>query len=277
MLAIAAFGGAALVMSGAGGAQAARAYGPTPPVSTAPGGFVTVVTTEAIGPSGGTIGPVATGDGMTVTLHVPPGAFPFFVTITLTSPNTVAIGNAGFHGFIAIGGVGVRIVHAGSKYQGHFLKPLGLDFTSSRITSQSVAVEWNGIHFVRVPGAMAEAGSLSLTFGSDPDFAVLDQAGTAGLTGTIGSGSGSGGQGGATGGSVGTATATGGSVGAGGSAGSAGSAAGGAISGATSASTGKPLLGESLLAVVLLLTGAGGLLLAGRQRAAAGRASGPGQ
>jgi hypothetical protein len=181
---------AAVILSGVPGAEAAvRApaaagvparplpYGPTAPVATAPGGFAAVVTSRTIGPAGGTI--TVTVDGVDVTLTVPPGAFPVPVQITVTAPDLAAIGNAGFAGLFAVGGVGIQVQENGSPYPGTFLKPVTLSMQSSGITSSSVVVVWNGTAFVTDSSATVTAGSATVSFDSDPNFAVLSPSGTA--------------------------------------------------------------------------------------------------
>ena len=55
-----------------------------------PGGFTALVTTVTITPAGGVVGPV-TVDGAQVTVHVPAGAFPEDVQLTITAPHLPAI------------------------------------------------------------------------------------------------------------------------------------------------------------------------------------------
>lgn len=207
--------------------MAAGSYGPPPPPTPVPGGFFRVITSQTICPGGGTIGPVQSGV-LQVTLRVPAGAFPVCVQITLTEPEVTGIGNAGFAGYRAFGGVGVQVQKNGRSYPGTFLKPLGLTMASSQIHSSTIAVVWNGTRFVQVAGASVRPGVVSLTFDSDPDFAVLNPITSA-------------------------------------------------IPGATKAVTGKPLLGEGILAGLLLATGAGGLAYVRRRRAASGRMNLSGQ
>jgi hypothetical protein len=222
MMAIATLGSAVLVVANAGGALAAVGYGPPgPPPPPVPGGYSVVVTSQTvIGPAGGTIGPVNI-NGVAVTLTIPAGAFPVPVQITLTAPDLAAIGTAGFFGHSAVAGVGIQVQENGSPYPGTFLKPLTLTMSSSSITSSSIVVVWNGTAFVAESAATVTAGSATVSFDSDPDFAVLAPSGT------------------------------------------------GAIPGATTAATGKPFLGEGILAGLLLLLGATGLGYARRRRAVA--------
>jgi hypothetical protein len=213
----------ALVVGGAGRALAAGSYGAPPPVApVVPGGFSAVVTSQTIGPAGGTIGPLSV-DGITTTLTVPAGAFPVPVQITLTAPDLASIGAGGFAGHSAVAGVGIQVQEHGAKYPGTFLKSLSLTLSSSSITSSSIVVVWNGTAFVTESSATVTAGRAAVTFDSDPNFAVLASTGTAPSP----------------------------------------------IPGATGATTGKPFLGEGILAGLLLLLGVIGLGYARRRRAGA--------
>jgi hypothetical protein len=215
-LAVVMLGSAAMLVASGGGALAANAYGPPgPPAPPVPGGYTVVVTSQTIGPAGGTIGPVDVG-GIPTTLTIPAGAFPVPVQITLTAPDLAAIGAGGFPGHNAIAGVGIGVQENGSTYPGTFLKPLTLTMSSSSITSSSVVVVWNGTAFVTESSATVTAGSATVTFDSDPDFAVLGP---------------------------------------------------GTVPGATTPTTGKPFLGEGILAGALVLLGATGLAYARRRRA----------
>ena len=212
-----------MFVTGAGGALASTGYGPPAPgVPAVPGGYSAVVTSQTIGTVGGKVGPVSV-DGITTTLTVPAGAFPVSVQITLTAPNLAAVGGAGFAGHRAVAGVGIQVQKHGAAYPGTFLKPLTIIMSSSSITTSSVVVVWNGSVFVTESGATLAAGSATVTFNRDPNFAVLSPTGTASST----------------------------------------------IPGATGATTGKPFLGEAILAGLLLLLGAAGLGYARCRRTAA--------
>ncbi len=219
-MAIVVLGGAATFVLGAGGALATASYGPPSPAApVVPGGYTAVVISQTFGPAGGTLGPVRV-NGIMTTLTVPAGAFPVTVQITLTAPDLAAVGGAGFAGHRAVAGVGVQVQENGLSYPGTFLKSLTLTMSSSSIIASSIVVVWNGSVFVAESAATVAGGSASVSFDSDPNFAVL--APTGGATG--------------------------------------------AIPGATAATTGKPFVGEGILAGVLLLLGATGLAVARRHR-----------
>jgi len=142
-----------------------RPYGPAPAPGVVPGGFTTVVTSVTIGPTGGTIGPV-TVDGAAVTLAIPAGAFPASVQITVTAPDLAAIGGA-------VAGVGVQVTENGAPFPGTFATPVTLTVHSASITAGSTVVVWNGTAFVTDTSSTVAAGTATVSFDHDPDFAVL--------------------------------------------------------------------------------------------------------
>jgi hypothetical protein len=193
-------------------------YGP-PPVTTPapPGGFTAVVTTVTIGPAGGTIGPVSV-DGTDLTVRIPAGTFPLPATVTVTAPDLSTITRPA--GFIAVAGAGIQIALNGAAYPGTFLKPITAIFRSPLITASSDVVVWNGTSFVTDPDSTTTAGVASVSFDTDPDFAVETPV---------------------------NAKTT-------------------PVPGATVPVTGKPLLGEGVLAGALVLAGAGGVAASRRRR-----------
>jgi hypothetical protein len=298
LLTVIAVAAAALVMTGASGARAATAYGYPSPGTPTPGGYASVVTSRTIGPAGGTIGPLRAG-GLLVTLRVPRGAFPFRLQVTLTAPNVAAIGNAGFPGYRAAGGVGVHITRNGSKYQGFFGKLVRLTMRAPSINWSSMVVAWYGTSWVRWMDSSARNGAASLGLEGDPDFAVLNWAGRGMHAGsTAWHGGSAGGQGITRGGPGGTPAAHLRGITArqwvqGMRSGAAAMHAGAGMTGQgtrtrpagtsllaggktrlaadTTAGSHGPLLAGGLLTVFLLLTGAGALTYARRRRSGAHR------
>jgi hypothetical protein len=165
--------GAAVAFGTAGVASASTAgrQSVPPPVTTPtpPGGFTAVVTTVTITPAGGIVGPV-TVDGASVAVHVPAGAFPSDVQVTITEPHLAAI--MPMPGFHVVAGAGVGVSLNGSPYPGTFLKPVTVTFSSPMITPASAVVVWNGSAFVTDPSSTAMAGGASVSFDTDPAFAV---------------------------------------------------------------------------------------------------------
>jgi len=170
--------GAAFAWGTAGVASAATAgrQSVPPPVATPlpPGGFSTIITTQTIGPGGGTIGPVTVA-GAEVTVHIPAGAFSSNVEIVITAPDLAAVPPT--TGFVVVAGVGVGVSVGGTKYSGTFLKPITIDIASSKITASSMVGTWNGSAFVTDPNSTVTAGMASISMDSDAAFIV--QASTA--------------------------------------------------------------------------------------------------
>src|SRR5580693_296633 len=170
--------GAASVCGTAGiAAAAATAYGPPPPAtSVPPGGFTAVITTVSVGPAGGTIGPVSV-DGADLTVTVPRGAFPSVVQITVTAPDLSLITPPA--GITVVAGAGIQVTLNGAPYPGTFLKAVTATFRSSKIMPSSDVVVWNGTSFVIDPASTTTEGMATVSFDSDPDFAVESPASTA--------------------------------------------------------------------------------------------------
>ena len=167
---------AAAVGAPAGTALAATSagsqYGPPAVIKPASeGGFTAVITTVTIPTTGGTVGPVAVA-GAELTVSIPPNAFPQAVTITVTSPDLASI--PPMAGTTVTAGAGITVGLNGAPYPGTFLKPLTATFTSPNLTAASVATVWNGSSFVTDPSSTASAGTVTVTFDSDPDFAVMN-------------------------------------------------------------------------------------------------------
>lgn len=170
--------GAASVCGTAGiAAAAATAYGPPPPAtSVPPGGFTAVITTVSVGPAGGTIGPVSV-NGVELTVTVPRGAFPSVVQITVTAPDLGLITPPA--GITVVAGAGIQVTLNGAPYPGTFLKAVTATFRSSKIIPSSDVVVWNGTSFVIDQASTTTAGMATVSFDTDPDFAVESPASTA--------------------------------------------------------------------------------------------------
>jgi hypothetical protein len=122
-----------------------------------------------IGPAGGTVGPL-TVDGCILTVTIPASAFPMSVQITVTAPDLAGIPPQ--HHRAVVCGAGITVSENGVKFAGTFLKPVTAVFGSPNITAASDVVIWNGTSFVTDPNSTASAGSASVSFDSDPAFAV---------------------------------------------------------------------------------------------------------
>lgn len=148
---------------------AGRQYGPPPPPPGVPGGFTAIVTCMTIGPGGGTIGP-APSDGSTVVLTIPAGAFTTPVQICITAPDLGAI--PPLPGDVVVTGFGVQVGLNGAPFPGTFLKPITATVSSPRITAASTVVVWNGTAFVPDASSTVSAGTATITFDTDPQFAI---------------------------------------------------------------------------------------------------------
>jgi hypothetical protein len=176
-LGVAGLAAAAVLTGNSGLALADAGYGPPPPTAPVPGGYFRVVTSQTIGTAGGTIGPLGV-DGLAVTLRIPRHAFARSVQITLTEPDVRGIGNAGFRGYRAFGGVGILIQIDGSTYRGPFRKPLGLTMSSRRVTSADIVVVWDGTRFVSLRTRDSfHSDSVRFDSAADEDFAILRAVG----------------------------------------------------------------------------------------------------
>ena len=162
-----AWGSAGVALASTAGRQSVPP--PIPAPAPPPGGFTALVTTVTITPAGGVIGPLMV-DGAEVTIHVPAAAFPEDVQVTVTAPDLSGITPT--PGFTVVAGVGVEITLNGAPYPGTFLLPVTVTITSPRITASSEVVVWNGSSFVNDPNSTTMAGSASVSFDSDPAFAV---------------------------------------------------------------------------------------------------------
>lgn len=234
LLRVVGIGLSVLVVAGAAGvggfastaeaSTAVRGYAPPPPPPPSLPGFTSVITSVSIGPAGGTIGPVSC-DGATFVLTVPPGAFPTTVQITLTCGDLAVLAPAAFTGFTLETALGVQVQLHGAAYPGTFLKPLTLTATDPALNASSVVGLWNGASFTLDTSATSSAGTVSVTFDSDPDFGFMSPTVTPSAP----------------------------------------------VPHVTTPVTGKPLMGEGILAGALLFAGVGGLGVARRRRLADAR------
>lgn len=143
----------------------------TPPPSGRPG-FTTVVTTSTVCPAGATLGPVRI-DGVQTTLTVPPGAFAECVKIIIASGDKSLLAKAVFTGFHIVTAAGVQVLLNGAPFPGTFLEPLTLSWQSPVRTAGTAVTVWNGASLAVDPAGTASAGGESVTFDSDPDFALV--------------------------------------------------------------------------------------------------------
>jgi hypothetical protein len=195
-----------------------------PPQSATSAGFISIVTTQAVTNAGGTV--TGSANGATAAVTVPTGATTNGANVEISTgiPDTI---NAG-PGNTVVADFSVALVDqsSGVKMAGPFTPPISLTISDPSIlaTDTVVMVTAPG-QTTTVSGATVAAGSAIVTFANDPNFAVISSAAPAT-----------------------TPTTTPASP-------ASPSAATPAISGATSVVTGKPFLGEGLLAGLLVLSG----------------------
>jgi hypothetical protein len=178
----AAIGGVVLLVGNSGIAQAA--YGPSPAVAPVPGGFYCIVTSQTVGRGGKLIGPLSL-DGLVATLRIGRGTFARPVQITITEPygrggtcqGGAGVGDGGFRGWRAVGGVGILVQRDGSAYHHSFGRPFALRLASQSIAASSRIVAWNGKRFALARHAVVSRRLASVGGYVASDFAVLAPAG----------------------------------------------------------------------------------------------------
>jgi hypothetical protein len=143
----------------------------------APGGFSSIVTTQAFSTIGGTV--TAAVPGGQAQLVVPDGAFGQPVQAVITTPDlsgiNAALAQLGFNGYTAIGGVGISIDDAAGKpLTALFVHPLALTITGAGIGAGDLLVEFTSLSTAAtLQGAVFTTGSVTVSLAADPDFAVL--------------------------------------------------------------------------------------------------------
>jgi hypothetical protein len=172
VLALGGVTGIGALTTGAQASTGARQYAPPPPPPTSLPGFTTVLTSQTIGPAGGTIGPVSC-DGATFVLTIPAGAFPTAVQITLTCGNLALLSPFEFTGFTLESALGVSVQEHGAAFPGTFLKPLTLTSDDAAYSAASVVGLWNGTSFTNDTSETSAPGVITVTFDTDPDFGFM--------------------------------------------------------------------------------------------------------
>ena len=166
-------GGVMLVIANLGQLPAQAEYSPPLPASPSPGGYVSVVTSRTISPSGGVIGVVSV-HGLQVRLSVPRGAFSVPVQVTITAPDVTAIGSGGHPGYRALGGVGVLLQAEGTTYVKRFARPLVLTVSGRAIRAGSRVAVWKGTRFAFKASSESRAREvINVRRGTEQDFAIL--------------------------------------------------------------------------------------------------------
>jgi hypothetical protein len=183
--------------------------------SGVPGGFGSVLTTQPVAMTGGSV--TATVGANTITVTVPSGALTEDSEVTITSGTASAIGNAGVSGDDAVIGIGINVTDtSGTKFTGTFGTPISVTISGTFNPADSVVLyDVTSSSWQTVSGASVTSGLVSFSISSDPDIAVLaPEAATSSVVDTPP-----------------------------------------VVAGATDVTTGKPFLLEGILAGALILTG----------------------
>jgi hypothetical protein len=151
----------------------------TPATAGAPSGFTTVLTTQVVGPAGGTV----SAGGVTVT--IPPGAFtvPTDVSILMGTPSALTGLPGGSRVAVA---VGVVFMQNGAKVTGTFPTPISVTIANTSITSADQLYVFQASSGTFVPatsdpniaGITVANGTVSFSVTADPYLAVLSLATT---------------------------------------------------------------------------------------------------
>jgi hypothetical protein len=158
---------------------AAGGYGPTTPTgpSDSPGGYSTVLTTKTVDSAGGSL--TAALDGASATVAAPAGAFSSPVQIEATKPDLTAVtsglSGAGFNGYKALAGIGVKVLDGGgAPVTGKFAKPITVTLTGTGLgVAGTKAIMFNGAAAASVLPSTLGTNSITITIDQDPNIAVI--------------------------------------------------------------------------------------------------------
>lgn len=167
--------GAVGLFSGyASAASTGGSYGGGGPQGTPPGSF-TVLTSQTVAKTGGTV--TGTHGGQKVTITIPATDFSTRVQVTILVGTVSSIQNAvvSFEVSFAIGGTTVS---------GTFSKPVVMTITDSAIKAGYIVEEWDVSSWVTYSHATVSSGSATITVTTDPAFAVASALSTTTTTTT---------------------------------------------------------------------------------------------
>lgn len=167
-------------------------YGPAPTgPADSPGGYSTVLTTKTVDASGATF--TAAVDGASATVKAPAGALPTGSQIEATKPSdlsgvTSGLSGAGFTGYKALAGIGVKVLDSGgAPVTGKFAKPITVTLTGTGIGAAGTkAIMFNGASAASVLPSTLGTNSITITIDQDPNIAAIapTNASTAAVAGS---------------------------------------------------------------------------------------------
>jgi hypothetical protein len=142
-------------------------YAPTPPAPSTPTGVSgVVVSTCTVQPSGGPCS--ATVNGCPIAVTFPPGDFTIPTQLLFSSGVTPT----GVSGSLVCA-FGLSVVQNGAKITGTFSPPASINITSGAIRVGDTLEVISAGGAATVAATATTAGSITATFASDPNFAVI--------------------------------------------------------------------------------------------------------
>ncbi|MHB8318856.1 MAG: hypothetical protein ACYDEP_06465 [Acidimicrobiales bacterium] len=164
---------------------AGTGYGPPPPPIPVPGTFGTVMCTQTVSATGGTV--TCTVQGATITVTVPSNSFTSPIQIVITAGNCPQIGNAGVPNYNCFLAFGVIVEQNGQKYTGTINPPANVTVALSSIntTDKVVGLNTSNSTYGPISGVSISNGNLSFSISSDPYIAVLAPVAASSTTSTV--------------------------------------------------------------------------------------------
>jgi hypothetical protein len=144
-----------------------------------PGGYGSIITSQTVPTTGGTVTGTVSGDTITVT--VPSGAFTTSEEVTITSADVTGIGDGGVTGDSAVLGIGINITDptGETKVTSTFSPALTVAITGSFSATDAVVYYNHGTGtWDTLTGVTVTATEISFSITADPDIAVLASSST---------------------------------------------------------------------------------------------------
>ena len=152
---------------------AGAGYGPSsPPPSATAAGFTNIVTTQTFPESGGTVSGSA--NGATATVTVPAGSAPDGAQVVVSAgpPTSIDVGSG--NSVIADFSVVLLDPSTGTKLTGPFNPPVSITISDPSIgVGDTVVIVTGPGETSTVSGAQISQGEATVTFTTDPNFAVV--------------------------------------------------------------------------------------------------------